>query len=105
MIDLLLACGCVFMLGLAFRILFVTIPDRRVARRSCPRCGGRLGVAAVSTAVPYYERLYGAGTRVRGGRRRYLGSRVVTCGGCGVELVFSEMGSLIEPFQELPRCS
>jgi len=34
------------------------------------------------------------------GPRRYLGAKVIACGGCGTEFVFGELGNLVEPFPD-----
>jgi hypothetical protein len=98
MTDIVAAAGLVVVIFCVFRFIFGVIPNWRIARRTCNRCGKKFGRTISGAATPYYERLYGAGTAMLDGPRRYMGARVVRCGHCQAEYVFSEMGALVEPF-------
>jgi hypothetical protein len=98
MADIVTAAGLVVVFFFLCRFVFVMIPNWRIARLSCNRCGKPFGRTKSDAAMPYYERLHGPGTVVFDGPRRYLGSRVVKCGHCQSEYVFSEMGAFVEPF-------
>src|SRR5262245_43420439 len=79
-------------------VVFVALPPLRIARQHCPRCGIRFGHAVARARLGYSERLYGPGTTVRGGPRRYRGATVVACENCSAEFVCSCLGGLIETF-------
>jgi hypothetical protein len=98
-VDVAITAGQLLAAFLALRVVFVILPRWRVARSSCPGCGLPLGREAARASVPFYERALGPGTLVMDGPRRYMGARVVRCGGCGAEFVFGELGGLVEPFQ------
>jgi len=98
MSDIAFAMGVVAFFCFGMRTLFVWIPNWRIARCSCPRCVHAFGNAAAVSSEPYYHRLFGRGTVVFDGPRRYLGARVAKCGNCEAEFVFSELGRLVEPF-------